>query len=125
MLLSSQSPPRADESSRLLVHLATGVGNIMLATPLLVALSRRFSQIELRLDCDYAGAADLFRHWSALRAVYDSRAGEAPAGGYDVVVPAIPPFAWPRYAGLYRSVAAVMPRPPDALFYADEQRYYL
>jgi ADP-heptose:LPS heptosyltransferase len=112
-------------ADRLLVHLASGIGNIMLATPLLVALSRRFANIELRLDCDYPGAGGLFRHWSALRAVHDSGASELPGGAYHTIVPAIPPFAWPRYAGLYRHCPQAMSRPPDTLFYADEQAYYL
>ncbi len=111
--------------SRLLVHLASGIGNIMLATPLLVALSRRFDSVDLRLDCDYPGAGELFRHWSALREVFDTRAGQTPGGAYDIVVPAIPPFAWPRFAGFYRDRREVMPRPPDSLFYANEQAYYL
>lgn len=125
MPVTLQTPMQMQASSRLLVHLATGIGNIMHATPLLVALSRSFSHIELRLDCDYPGAGDLFRHWSALRAVYDTRAGETPGGEHDIVIPAVPPFAWPRYAGQYRHQATVMPRPPDGLFYSDEQSYYL
>jgi ADP-heptose:LPS heptosyltransferase len=118
------NPPPGRDARRVLVHLATGIGNIMLATPLLVALSRRFARIELRLDCDYPGAGELFRPWSALQAVFDTRAGESPGAGHDIIVPAIPPFAWPRFVNLYRSSAA-LPRPPDALFYANEQAYYL
>ena len=113
------------DGRRLLVHLATGIGNIVLATPMLVALSRQFGHIELRLDADYPGVGDLFRSWSALCAVHDTRNGEIPRAAYDVIVPAIPPFAWPRFAGIYRASAAAMRRPTDALFYADEQAYYL
>src|SRR5208337_3001636 len=101
------APMSAVAPSRPLVHLASGIGNIMLATPLLVALSRRFESIDLRLDCDYPGAGELFRHWSALREVFDTRAGQTPGGAYDIVVPAIPPFAWPRFAGFYRDRAEV------------------
>lgn len=123
--MTRQPPMHMQAPSRLLVHLATGIGNIMLATPLLMALSRSFSHIELRLDCDYPGAGDLFRHWSVLSAVYDTRAGETPVGKYDIVIPAVPPFAWPRYAGQYRHQTTALPRPPDGLFYSDEQSYYL
>ncbi|HEV3092485.1 MAG TPA: glycosyltransferase family 9 protein [Candidatus Cybelea sp.] len=107
----------------ILVHLATGLGNIVLATSLLVTLSRRFRTIDLRLDADYPGAGDLFRDWSALRAVYDT--GAIANGAYEIIVPAIPPFAWPRFSARYRNHAGLMPRPDDALFYADEQAYYL
>jgi ADP-heptose:LPS heptosyltransferase len=119
------SPARGD-GTRVLVHLATGIGNIVLATPLLVALSRRFRVIDLRLDADYPGAGDLFRGWSAVRAVYDTDTDDVRSGGaYDIIVPAIPPFAWSRFAARYRHCAGVMARPPETLFYANEQSYYM
>jgi ADP-heptose:LPS heptosyltransferase len=110
---------------RVLVHLTSGIGNVMLATPLLIALGRRFAIIDLRLDVDYPGVAELFRHWSGLRSVFDTRAGERPVADYDIIVPAAPPYAWPAFEKLYRNDPAVMQRPPDALFYRDEQAYYL
>ncbi|MDQ6867046.1 MAG: glycosyltransferase family 9 protein [Pseudomonadota bacterium] len=113
------------DHSRVLVHLATGIGNIVLATPLLLALRQRFGAIDLLLHPDYAGVAELFRGWSALGSVFDGRAGERPSGAYDVLVPAIPPFAWPRFAAHYRGRGNAVVRPPDALFYQDEQGYYL
>src|SRR5947209_8354719 len=108
-----------------LVHLASGVGNIMLATPLLVALSRRFAVIDLLLHADYPGVDALFRDWSALRTVYDGRTGACPSERHDIAVPAIPPFAWWQFARLYRNQSNAVARPPDALFYRDEQQYYL
>lgn len=108
-----------------LVHLASGIGNIMLATPLLVALSRRFAMIDLLLHADYPGVDALFRNWSALNRVFDGRKGERPAWPYDIVLPGVPPFAWPRFAAQYRGQANAVPRPPDALFCQNEQQYYL
>lgn len=110
---------------RVLVHLATGIGNIVLATPLLLTLRQRFSAIDLLLHADYPGVAELFRGWSTVDKVFDGRAGERPPSGYDVLVPAIPPFAWPRFAAQYRGQPNTVPRPPDPEFYQDEQGYYL
>ena len=111
--------------ARVLVHLATGIGNIVLATPLLLALREHYSDVDLLLHADYPGAAQLFRGWSALCNVFDGREGERPAGVYDIVVPAIPPYAWPRFAALYRGQRGAVERPPDATFYHDERRFYL
>lgn len=49
------------EESSLLVHLASGVGNIILATPLLIALNRMGFVIDLLLNADYPQTAELFR----------------------------------------------------------------
>lgn len=109
----------------ILVHLASGVGNIVFASPLLVVLGRHGFSIDLLIDGDYPGTADLFRGWSALRHVYDGAAGEVPLHRCDICVPAIPPFYWNRYAARYRAVANAVDRPPDELFYKNEQAYYL
>ena len=108
------------------VHLASGIGNVVLATPLLIALREMEFVIDVQVNGDYGETADLLRDWSALRSVraaasMPARWNERP----DYVVPAIPPFYWPRYAGAYRTTAAIVSRPPDALFYQDEQEYYL
>jgi ADP-heptose:LPS heptosyltransferase len=108
-----------------LVHLASGIGNIVLATPLLMTLSRQGYAVDLLVDGDYAETAALFRGWSALRAVYNGKANERPGGDYCVRIPAIPPFYWNRYARHYRNATNSLARPPDALFYRDEQAYYL
>ena len=49
-----------------------------------------------------------------------------------MIVPAVPPFYWPRFARAYADSAAragaggrVLPRPPDRVFAADEQAFYL
>jgi hypothetical protein len=89
-------------------------------------LSRRFRTIDLLLHADYPGVDDLFRNWSGLRAVYDGWGWKIPdLNHYGVLVPAIPPFAWPRLSPLYRRQPNTVRRPPDALFYRDEQAYYL
>jgi ADP-heptose:LPS heptosyltransferase len=107
----------------LLVHLAAGIGNIVLATPLLVLLARRGFTVDARIDGDYPETADLLRGWGALRRI--SVGESAPAASYHAVLPALPPFYWSRYAADYRSVANAVQRPDDAAFYRDEQRWYL
>jgi ADP-heptose:LPS heptosyltransferase len=113
------------EGGSVLVHLASGVGNIVLATPLLLALSRHGFTLDLLVDGDYVGMGALFRDWSALRSVYDGAAGERPIRRYDIRIPAIPPFYWNRYAARYGAISNAVARPPDSLFYQDEQAYYL
>ena len=108
-----------------MVHLASGVGNIVLATPLLCALSAHGYFIDVLIDGDYMGTGDLLRDWSALRTVFDGKRDAQYGGRYDRVIPAIPPFYWHRYARIYAGCNNVVPRPPDELFYRDEQAYYL
>jgi ADP-heptose:LPS heptosyltransferase len=108
-----------------LVHLAAGIGNIILATPLLLVLSRQGYTLDLLVDGDYRETADLFRGWSLLRAVYGSTEKERPTEAYDIRIPAIPPFYWDRYEREYRGLCNSVARPPNALFERDEQAYYL
>jgi ADP-heptose:LPS heptosyltransferase len=108
-----------------LVHLASGIGNIVLATPLLVALGRNGLNVDVLVDGDYPQTAELLAGWSVVRRVFNGAAGERAAGDYDAVIAAIPPFYWPRYRARYAAERRCIARPPDALFYEDEQRYYL
>ncbi len=121
-----------------LVHLASGIGNIVLATPLLLALDELGLDVEVCLDADYAGTAALLQPWSIVRAVHtDGLAAAVACGRHDVVVPAVPPFYWRRFARAYAAVGpatvvgagfsrpSVVARPPDRLFATDEQAYYL
>lgn len=62
-------------NNTVLVHLASGLGNIIFATLLLLALTRCGFVVDLLVDGDYGETADLLRDWSALRAVYNGRAG--------------------------------------------------
>jgi hypothetical protein len=89
----SQTGPTA---STVLVHLASGIGNIIFATPLLLTLTRHGFDIDLLIDGDYPDTAELFRDWGALRAVFNARFGERPNGSYDFRIPALPPFYWNR-----------------------------
>src|SRR5205085_3288299 len=81
--------------------------------------------VHVLLDADYAETSELRRPWSVVDAVYESREfARVPPPVCDVAVPAVPPFYWPRYRRPYRAARSV-PRPPDALFYANEPRWYL
>ncbi len=120
-----REPVRYEQSNTVLLHLTSGIGNIVLATPLLLALSRRGHTIDLLVEGDYGETASLFQGWSALRTVFDRMTGECRDRCYDVVIPAIPPFYWARYAARYRGVVNCMARPADTLFYRDEQAFYL
>jgi len=107
-----------------LVHLAAGIGNLVLATPLLRALHELGCTVDLRLDADYPAAAGLFRSWCLVRRIGES-AFPARLETYDLLVPAVPPFYWSRFAGLYRRRNNVAVRPSDALFASNEQLWYL
>jgi ADP-heptose:LPS heptosyltransferase len=109
-----------------LVHLASGIGNIVLATPLLVALAQMEFCVDVLIDADYPQTADLLRDWSILRAVYDGGAKSlAGLDTYDIIIPAMPPFYWNRFVHVYRMPSGKVRRPPDTLFYRNEQEYYL
>jgi hypothetical protein len=81
--------------------------------------------VDVLLDAAYLETADLLLGWSAIRRVFKSVSDAPYLGAYDIVVPAIPPFYWGRHAHTYRTVNNLVTRPPDALFYANEQDYYL
>jgi ADP-heptose:LPS heptosyltransferase len=109
---------------KVLVHLASGIGNIVLATPLLIALDELGFSTDVRLDADYPATADLLRGWSLVGNIL---AGPARPDWprYRHILPAIPPFYWRRFSHSYRGIARVVQRPPDALFYEDEQAWYV
>ena len=101
---------------RALVHLASGIGNIVFATPLLIALDELGFTVDVRLSPDYEATADLLRGWSILRNVFiEGSAAQARREQYDATLPAIPPFYWPRFRNLYRGNAKCVARPPDSL----------
>ena len=108
---------------QVLVHLASGVGNIVLATPLLIALSEMEFEVDVRLDADYPPTRELLESWSVVRAV--GAVTPRPARDYGYVAPAVPPFYWQRFAREYSGLRNRVARPPDALFYTDEQAFYL
>lgn len=112
-------------SHSVLVHLTSGIGNIILATPLLIGLDQLGFSVDVLLDADYPATAELLAAWSAVRRTFlapDRSRIEWQV--YDHVVPAATPFYWTRFAGFYRNMRRVIARPPDGLFYDDEQEYY-
>ena len=115
----------AGQGRRILVHLASGIGNIVLATPLLQILGRGGDTIDLLVEGDYGETAQLFRHWGVLRAVHAEGVQDRLSQAYDVLVPAVPPFYWHRYAAEYARHGNTLGRPPDTLFYRNEQAFYL
>jgi ADP-heptose:LPS heptosyltransferase len=105
-----------------LVHLGAGIGDIVLATPMISALEQIGLDIDLCLSADYPETASLFHGWPVIRRVMSDRElGAALADRPAFVVPAIPPFYWSRFRTVFRHQA----RPPDALFYSDQQGWYL
>jgi len=108
-----------------LVHLASGIGNIVFATPLLISLSEMEFEIEVQLDADYPETAGLLEDWSVVRSVRCSPLLPEACSSYHYVLPAVPPFYWPRFRSVYARLSNSVRRPPDKLFYQDEQDYYL
>jgi ADP-heptose:LPS heptosyltransferase len=107
-----------------LVHLAAGVGNIVLATPLVVALDALGFTVDVLLDADYAEMAELLRGWSIVRELF-TRASAVRWRDYEWLVPAVPPFYWWRFSRLYKHERRAVERPRERLFYEDEQEFYL
>ena len=119
------STPQGDRHAnrQVLAHLASGVGNIVLATPLLIALSEMEFDVDVRLDADYPPTSELLEPWSVVRTV--STRAPLPARDYAYIVPAVPPFYWRRFAHEYRGLRNCVARPPDSVFHTDEQAFYL
>lgn len=109
--------------NRILVHLASGIGNIVLATPLLEILSRNGFKVDILLDADYEGVAELFDGWDVVARVFKGPDERPILGAYGHLLVAIPPFYWSKYSRRY--AARNVYRPPDNLFYRDERGYYL
>lgn len=107
-----------------LVHLGAGIGNIVFATPLLVSLNELGLKIDVLLSADYAETAGLFAGWSAVAQVVDSLS-RTRKEQYDYLIPALPPFYWPRFRLEYRGLRRCVARPDDSLFYQNEQEFYL
>ena len=108
-----------------LVHLGGGIGNVVLATPLLWALKEMGFTSDVLLAADYAGTADLLRSWSAIRNVFPQPQRPALPRDYHHVIPAIPPFYARRFGGAVTGIGKSLRRPPDELYYSNEQEFYL
>jgi Glycosyltransferase family 9 (heptosyltransferase) len=106
------------------VHLGAGIGNIVLATPLLVGLHELGFLTDVVLAADYGDTADLLCRWSAVRETFLHTKPFPSAQHYSWVIPAIPPFYWARYAACFANTRNLVARPPDTLFYQNEQEYY-
>ena len=103
-----------------LVHLGAGIGNVVLATPLLVALRSLGHDVDVVLCADYRETGSLLQGWDVVRRVVEQPCLDE----YEAVIPAVPPFYGARVEAAYRSSPRVVPSPPAALFYRDEQEYY-
>lgn len=107
-----------------LVHLAAGIGNIVLATPLLVALGELGFRVDVWLSADYPQTADLLRPWKVVHRVFQG-ASLPSTQQYAYVIAATPPFYWSRFAARFAGLKNLVPRPPAWLFYQNEQEFYL
>jgi hypothetical protein len=65
-----QSMPMTAHKQTVLVHLASGIGNIVFTTPLLVALNHMEFIVDVLIHADHPQTADLLRDWSIVRTVY-------------------------------------------------------
>ena len=113
------------DAGEVLVHIGAGIGNVVLATPLLAALRELQFTVDVWLTSDYVQTADLLKAWSVIRAISIDATLDLRSKAYKHVIPAIPPFYWPRYASKLSSVLPLVPRPSESLFYLDEQEFYL
>jgi ADP-heptose:LPS heptosyltransferase len=107
-----------------LVHVGAGIGNVILSTPLFLALHEMGYAVDVWLTGDYAQTTDLLGSWSAIRSVLTDSSLDLHKD-YAHIIPAIPPFYWRRYAARYSRALRLVPRPCDSLFYQDEQEFYL
>jgi ADP-heptose:LPS heptosyltransferase len=108
-----------------LVHIGAGIGNVILATPLLAALREMGFTVDVWLTGDYAQTADLLRSWSVVRSILTDSSLDFSSSRYKHFIPAIPPFYWPRYAAKIPAGLPLVARPSESLFYQDEQKFYL
>ncbi len=108
-----------------LVHVATGVGNIVLSTPLLAVLHGNGFIVDVLVDGDFAGVGELLEGWDAIRDVFEGDRDRPCPSAYDYLVPAIPPFCWPRFAPHYRHCRNAVNLPDRSEFYRNERAFYL
>jgi ADP-heptose:LPS heptosyltransferase len=115
----------SDDRGEVLVHVGAGIGNVVLATPLLVALHEMRYQVDVWLSGDYSQTAELLKSWSVVRTIVPDPLLNLRSTNYSHVIPAIPPFYWPRYAARFNAKLPLVSRPEESLFYRDEQEFYL
>src|SRR5687767_14263961 len=107
-----------------LVQLVSGIGNVSLATPLLIALNELGYAVDLMLAADYPQTSALLRPWSVVREIFTS-SGSPSLISYDRLAPALPPFYQGRFGRAFSQGPKALARPRDALFYENEQDCYL
>lgn len=110
--------------ARMLIQLGAGVGNVVLATPLLVALNELGFTLDIALAADYPQTATLLQPWSVVREVFASPF-RASLSSYEWIAPALPPFYQARFGRAIARWPSALRRPPDSLFYENEQAFYL
>jgi hypothetical protein len=115
----------AQRNPKALVHLGAGIGNVVLGTSLLLALAEMGFTTDVWLTGDYAQTIDLLTPWSIIRAIIIDSSFDPRRSEYCYIVPAIPPFYWRDFAARFVGKFPVIARPPDTLFYRDEQQFYL
>jgi ADP-heptose:LPS heptosyltransferase len=108
----------------ILVHLGAGVGNVVLATPLLMALHELGFAVDVLLAADYSQTAALLRPWSVIREIFTSVTPSTLAP-YQRIAPALPPFYQERFGHAIAHRPNALARPPNTLFYENEQAFYL
>jgi hypothetical protein len=100
------------------------VGNVVLATPLLIALHEMGFAVDVLLAADYPQTAALLSPWSVVRKTFD-RFTRPRLEPYTRIAPALPPFYQARFGRPVAHRPNSMARPPDSLFYGNEQAFYL
>lgn len=108
-----------------LVHVGAGVGNVVLATPLLLALQELGFAVDVWLAADYPQTVDLLRPWNVVRQIVNNTETQPCFSSYAHIIPAIPPFYWRHFAPYFAGTQNVVARPPQSLFYGAEQEFYL
>src|ERR1700737_3968488 len=93
----------SDDGRPVLVHVGAGIGNVILATPLLVALHEMRFKIAVWLRGDYAQTAEVLKPWGVGRTILADTSVDLRLTRYSYVIPAIPPFYWPRYASRFKA----------------------
>lgn len=107
------------------MHLGAGIGDVVLATPLLRVLATEGFTVDVLLDCDYPETAQLFEGWGIVRSVYGGTMRLPGHAEYERTLYAMPPFYWRRYPPTYDCASGPVLRSPASLFYRDEQAYFL
>jgi ADP-heptose:LPS heptosyltransferase len=111
-------------AARILVQLGAGVGNVVLATPLLIALDELGFTLDVLLAADYSETQELLQPWSVVRKVFHS-ASRVSVTSYDRIAPALPPYYQARFGRALANRPNAIARPTAALFYSNEQEFYL